>query len=503
MRTGKEYLASLADRACDIYIGGERVKDVRTHPATAEACKSVAKLFDLAADPAQQDKLTFLDAATAKRYNNVWLQPRTPEDLEARNRVHRAWADQSWGVFGRAPDHVAGWITGMSCNPGAVSDPGERYANNILDYYQFARERDLYVTYAIVLPAATKAVNAKIVGGDNSGVGQFANAMRVVEEREDGIVVSGFKVLVTAGALADEIMFGNWAPLPPGQEKLAVTFALPVNTKGLKLIMRRPYAANASSVLDDPLSSRFDETDSIVYLDNVFVPWSRVFTYNRTDRAAGLFNDTPAHALGNAQAHVRLISKLKLIVGLAKRVVEHNSLLGNPVVKDTVAKLAVNVTILDALIAAENTQYETWPGGYIAQSRKMLAATMAWTQGIYPEIITTVRELLASHALQQPADVTVFDNPETAELYARFNQKPVTEAVETYKLMRLIWDLVGTEFASRHTQYEMFYNGPQFANRNRHWGYFPWPEVDAHTQAALDYMGGYDELVTNRAKVKR
>lgn len=503
MRTGKEYLASLDNRACDIYVGGERVGDVRTHPATAEACKSVARLFDLAADPAKREALTFVDPIDGKRYNNMWLKPRSPDDLMARARVHRTWADASWGLFGRSPDHVAGWITGMACNPNAVSTEGERYAQNILDYYQFARERDLFVTYAIVLPAASKAVNAKITGGDASKAGQFANALRVVEERDDGIVVSGFKVLVTAGTLADEILFGTWQPLPAGQEKLAVTFALPVNTAGVKLISRRPYAAKASSVLDDPLSSRFDETDCIVYLEDVFVPWHRVFTYNRTERAAGLFNDTPAHTLGNAQAHIRLLSKLKLALGLTKRVIEHNELLGIPMVKDEVAKLAVDVTLLEGMIAAEYAQYETWPGGYVAPSRQMMYATMAWTQGIYPGFIIRARELLASHSLQQPADVSMYDNSETAALYGKFQQRSPQEAIETYKLMRLTWDLVGTEFASRHIQYEMFYNGPQFSNRNRHWNFFPWQSVDAHTQAALDFMGGYDELVVNRADAKQ
>jgi 4-hydroxyphenylacetate 3-monooxygenase len=300
--------------------------------------------------------------------------------------------------------------------------------------------------------------------------------------------------------VADEIMFGTWQPLPPGHEKLAVTFALPVKTRGLKLISRRPYAALASSMLDDPLSSRFDETDTIAYLDNVFVPWERVFTYGRVDRAGAIINATPAHALGNAQAHIRLLSKMRLILGLIKRVQEHNSMLAHPAVQDIVARLAVDVSILEGLIEAENAKFETWDGGYIAQSRHMLYATMAWSQGMFPNFITIVRELLASHALQQPADVSVYDNPDTADIYSRFMQVPAPEAIESYKLMRMIWDLVGTEFASRHLQYEMFYNGPQHGNRARLWKFFPWSTVDDHTQAALDSIGGYQELVVNRVK---
>lgn len=498
MRTGSDYLASLANRACNIYIGGERVEDVRTHPQFAEGARSIARLYDLSSDPANHERLTHLDPENDRRYNNIWLKPRSPDDLEARNRVHRAWADATWGLIGRSPDHVAGWITGMSCNAEVVSQPGERYGDNIHRYYDYARDRDLYVTYAIVLPAAAKQATSKVAAG--AGAGQFANGLRVVEEREDGLVVSGFKILVTSGAYADEIMFGTWQPLPPGQESLAVTFAIPVDTKGLNLISRRPYAALASSLLDDPLASRFDEGDLIAYLDNVFVPWSRVFTYNSVERAGAIINKTPAHALGNVQAHTRLLSKMRLILGLTKRVMEHNGVLENPAVKDIVGKIAVEVSILEGLVEAENAKYETWPGGYVAQSRHIMYATMAWTQGMFPQVITTVRELLASHALQQPADVSVFDNPDTRDIYSRFMQMPVEDAIETYKLMRMIWDLVGTEFASRHTQYEMFYNGPQFGNRLRLWSFFPWQQVDSHAAAALASMGGYEELVTRRPR---
>lgn len=500
MRTGKDYLAGLSNKACNIYIGGERVEDIATHPQFAEGAKSIARLYDISADPANFERLTHVDPDNGKRYNNIWLRPRTPDDLEARNRVHRAWADATWGLIGRSPDHVAGWITGMSCNAEVVSSPGERFADNIHNYYEFARQTDLYVTYAIVLPAATKQATARVVAGGKPG--QLANGLRVVEERADGIVVSGFKILVTSGAYADEIIFGTWQPLPPGQESLAVTFALPVNTKGLNLISRRPYAALASSLLDDPLSSRFDEGDLIAYLDNVFVPWERVFTYNNVERANAIINKTPAHALGNVQAHTRLLSKMRLLLGLTKRVMEHNGVLENPAVKDIVAKIVMEVSILEGLVEAENAKYETWPGGYVAQSRQMMYATMAWSQGMFPQVITTVRELLASHALQQPADVSVFDNPDTREIYSRFMQVPAEEAIDTYKLMRMIWDLVGTEFASRHTQYEMFYNGPQFGNRLRLWNFFPWEQLEAHTEAALNSIGGYEELVVNRPRKK-
>ncbi len=89
-RTGREYLDMLKNRSAEIYIGGERVTDVTTHPAFANVSRTVARLYDVAADPARQEELTFEDAG--KRYNNMWLRPRSRSDLDARNRLHTAWA---------------------------------------------------------------------------------------------------------------------------------------------------------------------------------------------------------------------------------------------------------------------------------------------------------------------------------------------------------------------------------------------------------------------------
>lgn len=498
-RTGREYLDMLKNRSAEIYIGGERVTDVTTHPAFANVSRTVARLYDVAADPARQEELTFEDAG--KRYNNMWLRPRSRSDLDARNRLHTAWAAESWGLFGRSPDHVAGWIAGMACNPESFDVYNEGRAENLLRYYRMARERDLFIAYAIVPPAGVKSVDAVVAKSQTSAPdARWGNAagLQVVDETDAGIIVSGFKILATGAVLADEILFGNFQSLAEGQERFGATFVLPVDTPGMKLWSRRPFAQTAASELDDPLAYRYDETDVVVYCDKVLVPWERVLTYNRVDMARAAFSDTPAHTLGNAQAHIRLLAKMRLILGIIKKVAEVNSIIGLPPVRDTLAHLAVQVAMVEGLIEAENARPEQWPNGFVSQDRQAMYATMAWTTTNYQNFINTVRELLGSHPFQQPADVSVFDNEVTSELYSRFVLADPEEAVERYKLMRLAWDLVGTEFASRHSQYELFYNGAQHVNRTRVWHFFRWDVVEREAERALKSLGGYRELVQER-----
>src|SRR5262249_14146625 len=144
----------------------------------------------------------------------------------------------------------------------------EGRSDALLKYYQYARERDLFIAYAIVPPAGVKSVDAVVSKAQTSApTAKWGSAagLQVVGERADGIVVSGFKILATGAALADEILFGNFQSLAEGQERFAATFVIPVDTPGMKLWSRRPFAQTASSELDDPLAFRYDETDVVVY----------------------------------------------------------------------------------------------------------------------------------------------------------------------------------------------------------------------------------------------
>lgn len=505
MRTGKEYIDQLAQRKAEIYVGGERVHNVVAHPAFRNAARTVAKMYDIAADPANRDALTFADPETGRRYNNIYLRPRSKSDLEARNRVHSAWAASTWGLFGRSPDHVAGWIAGMACRPELFDQYRAGFGRHVMNYYQYAREKDLYVCYAIVPPAGAKSADVSTVGKQTAAPDAKwgANAgLRVVKEDDAGITLWGFKILATGAVFADEILFGNYQPLAQGQEAFAVTCAVPVDAPGVKLLARRSFEESAVSELDNPMAYRYDEADAVVYCDNVHVPWERVFAYNDAEAVRAAFNDTPANVLGNAQAHIRHLAKLRLVLGIIKKVLELNGIANLPPVKDTLGMLATRVAMVESMVVAENAVTEEWPNGYVTQDRQTMYSTMAYTMEYYPIFIQHVRELLGSHPFQQPADIGVFENPVTEEIYSKFAMAETPVAVERYKLMRLAWDLIGSEFASRHTQYEMFYNGAKHVARGRAYQLFRWDVVEAEADRALQSLGGYEELLAKHRSVR-
>jgi 4-hydroxyphenylacetate 3-monooxygenase len=495
LRTGAAFLQALDDGR-EVYVGGRRVDRVADDPAFRATALTVASLYDAVADgstvaeyPTDED---------GRPYNPIWLRPRTAGDLEVRRAVHEAWADISYGLFGRSPDHVAAFITGMACEPGVSPSADGRFERNVVEYWRQARARDLFIAYAIVPPGGEKGREAVVGGGrvDQNDHARTA-ALRVVGETDSGIVVRGTKTLATGAVLADELLVGNILPLGPGEEDFAVTFTTPIAAPGLKVISRKAFAEHALSRLDDPLASRFDETDAVVFFDDVHVPWERVFSYRDLEAGRALFYDTPAHALGNAQAHVRLLTKMRLMIAALRAMTVEIGTANVGPVRDAVASMVVRVAMLEAMVKAEEISPHRWPSGFISQDLQALYATMAWSAEYYTEFVLGIREMMGSHIFQQPADASAFESDVTRELLmnALHVGRTVDDARYRYKLIKLLWDLVGSEFASRHIQYEMFYAGPKHVTRGRSAHFFRWAQPDRlleRAMADIDGAGGSD-----------
>ena len=158
-------------------------------------------------------------------------------------------------------------------------------------------------------------------------------------------------MLGTSSIMANEVLVANLQPLKPGEEDLAFSCALPMNAKGLRVLSRKCYEAHAVSVFDNPLSSRFDENDALIYFDDVKVPWERVFVYRDTDMCRAQFHDTPGHAYQNYQAQIRLSVKMKFLVGLAHKITEAIGTTNMPPVREQLGYLAAQVGMVEAMLS--------------------------------------------------------------------------------------------------------------------------------------------------------
>lgn len=475
-KSGKEHLASIRDGRT-IFVDGTRVEDVTAHKAYRNVAQSIAGLFDFANDPANRALMTF-ETETGTSANRIWQLPKSYAELVERRRALEAWTALHGGFLGRAPDHVASCISGlrMGLNVFEGYDPSRAAA--LEAYYRHARDNDLYLTYVIINPQADRSKNAAEQADPYLTAG-------VVDRDAEGITIRGAKMLATGGVVANEVFVTSIQPLQPGEERYALSFAIPMETKGLKMLSRKSYEAASPSVFDNPLASRYDENDAVLYFDDVKVPWHRVFIDGSIEMCQKQFHATPAHVYQNYQAMIRLKVKLRFLMGIAHRTTQMNGITQFPQVREILGQLAAEAAMVDAFVNAMEAK-GTQVGEYFIPDRHMLYSAQVLTQQMYPKILNSLRELAGGGMIMLPSSVADFANPEIAALIEKTQQSPAANSNDRVKFYKLAWDAVGSEFGSRHHQYEMFYAGATFVTKGHSFRTYDWNKAGGIVQSILD-----------------
>jgi 4-hydroxyphenylacetate 3-monooxygenase len=473
LKSASEHLRQLRDGRV-VYIGAEKVDDVTTHPAFRNAARTVAAIYDMkAAD------LSLSFEEKGERFSNYFLKAKTREDLSKRKAIHEVIARMSHGLLGRSPDHVSSFVTGMAMNSPVFG----KFEKNLLDYYEHMRREDTYAVYAVIPPQAAR--NPEFYEKQNLPV----PTLRVVREDDDGVVVSGMKMLATGAVFANEIWIGNLIPLAPNQLPESITCAIAVNAPGVTLWSRKPFERHAQSEFDSPLTWRFDETDSMVMCDEVKVPWEKVFVHMDAVLARDIYIKTPGHCYGNHQSNVRFHAKMRLIVGLASRIAQASGAHEIPAVREVLGRFAALEAALGGMVAGQIQDAEDWPAGWKTFNRRYMYAALNWCTESHSQIIDALRELCGGGIFQMPADISVLQEPKLKAQFEAYWQTPQLGAAARMKLYKLAWDLIGSEFAGRHLQYEKFYAGASFIIRNHNFREAPW---DGFHKVVDDLMASYD-----------
>src|ERR1700678_3160963 len=304
--TGAEYLQSLRDGRC-VYIDGERVPDVTTHPAFRNATRSIARLYDALHDAAQKDVLTCPTDTGSRCYPRGFFRARrSKDDLVGAQQAIAAWSRLSYGWMGRTPDYKAAFSNTLGGNPEYYGP----YADNARAWYKRAQEAMPFMTHAIVTPPIDRHKPPEIVKDVYACV---------KKETDAGIYVSGAKVVATSAAFTHYNFMGQSSKTATEDLDMSVMFMVPINAPGLKMLCSTSYeaaAARDASPFDYPLSSRFDENDAIFVMDNVFIPWEDVFIYRDPARVMSFFPGSGFVHGAMFQGCTRYAVKLDFISGL-------------------------------------------------------------------------------------------------------------------------------------------------------------------------------------------
>jgi 4-hydroxyphenylacetate 3-monooxygenase len=478
VKDGKKHLESLRDGR-QLFINGTLVPDATTHPAFRNTIQTVASLFDYQA--ANVERMTFASPQSGKRVNRMWQLPTSYAELVERRAALESWAELTCGMLGRSPDHVASCISGMYMGLDVFERYNAQRAAAVRDYYEYARDNDLYLTYVIISPQADRSKSA----GEQADEFLVAG---VCDEDEDGITIRGGKMLGTGCPMANEVFVGAIQPLKPGEEKHSLSAVVPLNAKGLRILSRKSYEGHAVSKFDNPLSSAYDENDAVLYFDDVKVPWERVFVHNDVQMAQAQWHAIPTHVYQNYQCQIRLMVKLRFLLGVARKIAETNGIIAFPPVREMLGQLAAETAMVESMVAGMET-CGWYYGKYFLPNKKHLYAAMVLTQQLYPKCVTTLRELSGGGMIMLPSSIDDFGNPVIAECISKTQRSPATDCVGRVKLFKLAWDAVGSEFGSRHQQYEMFYAGANMVTRGHAFRTYDW---DRAVGMVDQFMATYD-----------
>lgn len=447
--TGEEYIESLRDGRF-VHINGEQVDDVTTHPAFRNSVRMLARMYDSlhTDDPASVASVP-TDTGNGGYTHPFFKAPRSIDDLVRAKDAIAEWARIGYGWMGRSPDYKASFLGTL----GANTDFYGAYKENAKRWYRIAQEQVLYMNHAIVNPPVDR----------HKAMDEVRDVyVRVEDETDKGLVVSGAKVVATASALTHFNFVANYAKVPEGAKDFSPIFLVPMDAPGVKMFCRPSYeyrASVAGTPFDFPLSSRLDENDSILVFDKVLIPWENVFAYD-VETSNGFFVGSGFVFRAMLHGCVRLAVKLDFLAGLLIKGLEATGAIEYRGVQTRVGEVMAWCNTFWGLADAMVRSPIPWQDDALQVNPQPASAYRFLMTQAYPRIQEIFYQDLGSALIYTPSHAADWQQEDVRPYLERYVRGSNDYGAEDrVKLMKLIWDAVGGDFGSRHALYELNYSG--------------------------------------------
>jgi 4-hydroxybutyryl-CoA dehydratase/vinylacetyl-CoA-Delta-isomerase len=274
MKTAEAYLDSLRARDLELWVDGERVADPVAHRKVRPAIEAIAATYRFAHLPETRALATAhsdLIDGPVNRFTHLF---REPADLLRKLELQRALGRATGTCFQRCVG-----MDGINATFIATHEAGPAAHARFVAWLAHVQREDLTLNGAMTdVKAADRTLRPA----------QAPEAyVRVVARRADGLVLRGVKAHQTGAANAHEILVMPGQALRPGEEDFAVACALPVDAPGVRMILGRQPSDERKGTADAGIH-RYGGQECLVVLDDVFVPWERVFLDGALGPAATL-----------------------------------------------------------------------------------------------------------------------------------------------------------------------------------------------------------------------
>jgi len=358
IKTKEDYIQSLRDLGHLVYFKGEPVSDVTEHPSFAPHINAAAKTYEMALKPEHEDLLTATSHLTGKKINRFTHIHQNVEDLIKKVQMLRLIAHETASCFQRCVG-----FDGLNATYMTTFDIDEKkgtdYHKRFCEYLKYIQEENFILVGGMTDPKGDRSkAPSKQADPD-----MFT---RVVERREDGIVISGAKAHQTGAVNSHEILVMPTMALREGDEDYAITCAVPLNAKGVILIFGRQTndERKAESQMDagNPDYGMVGG-EALVVFDNVFVPWDRVFMCGEIDFCGTLverFATLHRQNYGGCKGGVS-----DVLVGACALASEYQGTMKASHIRDKLAEMMhLAETVYTGSVACSAMGFETPSGAY-------------------------------------------------------------------------------------------------------------------------------------------
>ncbi len=461
IRTGAEYIDSIRDGR-EVFIGGEKVKDVATHPMFKPLVDIRAKFYDMQHAAKTRSIMAYQENGEWNAIGNKL--PHTQADWWDKRRATDTLLEEIGGVVTRVGDETVGEMWSLFDGQDVLNEVDPQFSANIRNHISKVLHADPFHVSANTDPK-----------GDRSKAPQDQDPdmlLHVVKETDGGIIVRGAKY-ETAAAYANQAFtkptIANWGN--SAYSDYAVGFVCDLGSPGLKFICRTGFAGRASAD-DYPLSNKFDEVDTLVIFDNVFIPWENVLFYRHTK--AAMFIRATLHRYSAFAFVQRNLKLADMMIGAALFNVRQTGLDKQQAVQEKLAELAVYREGINAHLTASIALCERSPGGLMMPNQSLLYTGRVLACSQLHEMIHIARELCGGQICVTP-DKAAFDAPETKPWLDKFytvNEDWVAE--DRRKLLAFARDMLNSDYAGHRLTFQLFAQSPPFAHLAAVYRNFDW-----------------------------
>jgi len=449
IRTGEEYKQGIRDGR-EVWIDGERVKDVTTHPALKPIIDIKARMYDMAHEERYSGDLTYVEGN--ERHSIFYRPPLEQKDWHDKIKALDHFMKDISGVVTRVGDETIGEMWSLTDGRDVLAEIDPRFGPNIDRHIRAVVEKDVFHVSANTDPKGDRSLPPQQQDPDMM--------VHVTRETDAGIVVRGAKY-ETAAAYADQAYLkptvGAWST-----EKLsdyAVGCIVKMGAPGVKHICRSGFA-NRSNPQDYPLANRFDEVEALVVFDDVLIPWEDVFFYRHT-RAAQFVRST-LHRYSAFPYVLRLLYVADMMIGAAMWNAKQTGLDKLQSVREKLADLVCYREGINAHLTASIAMAEKSSGGLLMPQQSMLYAGRVFACSQLPAMMHIARELCGGQICITP-NVSAFDAKGSGEWLNKFySLNDQWQADDRRKLLAFARDLLNSDYAGHRLTFVQFAQAPHF-----------------------------------------